>query len=213
MPGLWADGWFYISSAGLLVSGALFFFLLGQYRAAVAADDASGEEAVAEVPTPATVPVRPVFVPDEPEAAPVRSAAPAPAPSPAAAPAEKKDSLTGQTVTGGVSPAVVYLQNLKVQLEEMGGELKSLAKRVNAISDRDEALIERLAELTAAVEALKSSAPAAAPAEAPAPAPAPKRSRRATDPKPEPVVVVEPAPAPAPAPVEPAAAADPLAGL
>jgi hypothetical protein len=39
MPGLWADGWFYISSAGLLVSGALFFFLLGQYRAAADAAD------------------------------------------------------------------------------------------------------------------------------------------------------------------------------
>src|SRR5688572_27257204 len=39
MVGLWADGWFYISSAGLLVSGVLFFFLLSQYRAAAEAAD------------------------------------------------------------------------------------------------------------------------------------------------------------------------------
>ncbi len=46
MNGLWADGWFYISSAGLLVSGVLFFFLLGQYRAA--ADAADGRQVALE---------------------------------------------------------------------------------------------------------------------------------------------------------------------
>jgi len=43
MNGLWADGWFYISTAGLLVSGVLFFFLLGQYRAAADAADEQDE--------------------------------------------------------------------------------------------------------------------------------------------------------------------------
>src|SRR5665213_2716893 len=63
MAGLLADGWFYISSAGLLVSGALFLFLLGQYRAATDAADQPEPEAAAEPHVPL---VRPVFVPEEP---------------------------------------------------------------------------------------------------------------------------------------------------
>lgn len=201
MAGLLADGWFYISSAGLLVSGALFFFLLGQYRAAAdAADEAHGEEtAVAE--GAAHAPVRPVYIPEDSEPAktvplPVATASPA---------AEKRDALTGATLPGGVSPAMTYLQNLKTQLEEMGGELRGLTKKVAAISERDEALIERLADLTRAVEDLKASGSvAAAPAPALVEAPAPKKARKPAEPKPEPVVaaapvVVEP-PAPVPTP-------------
>lgn len=212
MPGLWADGWFYISSAGLLVSGALFFFLLGQYRAAAdAADEAHVDE---PVETPATVPVRPVYIPDEPESSkplPVAAApapapapvtvpvSPAPAPAPTPAPEKAKDALsTGSTTTGGISPAVVYLQNLKNQMDELGVELRGLSKKVAAVSDRDEALIERLAELTRAVEELKSAGVAAASAPE---APAPKRGRKAAPPpEPEPALTPAPAAEPAPAP-------------
>jgi pyruvate dehydrogenase E2 component (dihydrolipoamide acetyltransferase) len=218
MPGLWADGWFYISSAGLLVSGALFFFLLGQYRAAAdAADEAHADE---PIETPATVPVRPVYIPDDseptrplPAAAPAAAAqAPAAAPEPAPA---KKEPAAGSGSTGGISPAVVYMQNLKLQMDEVEVEVRGLAKKVAAVSERDDALIERLGELTRAVEELKGlvlepptpkrrktdKAPAAAPEPA-APAPEP-----------------EPAPAPAAEPVaemklaapEPAAAPEPVA--
>lgn len=219
MPGLWADGWFYISSAGLLVSGALFFFLLGQYRAAAdAAEEVHGEDAAAE--PVATSPVRPLYIPDEPEpAAPLKAATPAPAPvaaapAPAAVSAEKKDGLSGATAPGGISPAVVYLQNLKNQLEEMGGELRGLTKKVSAISDRDEALIERLAELTRVVEELKSGAAPVAAVEAPAP----KKARKPAEAKPEPAAepVAPSAPPPlvvAPAPVAAPAATPPTVEL
>jgi outer membrane biosynthesis protein TonB len=184
MTGLWADGWFYISSAGLLVSGILFFFLLGQYRAASEAADADdGVEAEAE--SPAHEPVAPVMVREEkaPEPAPARVASveSKPAETPAyAGPDRRKDPAN---TTGGLSPAVVYLQNIKLELDEIHKEMRALAKRVDdelgGVASRDEALIERLADLTRSVEALKTSVPASAPAAAPEPQP---------EPKPEPVV-------------------------
>lgn len=223
MAGLLADGWFYISSAGLLVSGVLFFFLLGQYRAAAEAADQPEPEAAAE---PHAV-VRPVYIPedtpapakvasvvheDKPAEKPAEKTAPAATPAPAPAPAAATpDSKRRENTTGGINPAVVYLQNIKNQLEEIHKENKELAKRVEAITSRDEALIERLSELAQAVAELKSAAPAAAPAAEPAPAP--KRAKKAAaEPAPaaapvaEPAVVVEAVPAPAP---EPAAAPAP----
>ncbi len=41
---LWADGWFYVSAVGFAVSSVLFVLLLGQYRAAVEAEDQAEEE-------------------------------------------------------------------------------------------------------------------------------------------------------------------------
>ncbi len=81
MAGLLADGWFYISSAGLLVSGVLFFFLLSQYRAAADAADQPEPEAAAESHAPL---VRPLSIPEEPSTRPARSP-----PSPSDKPAEK----------------------------------------------------------------------------------------------------------------------------
>ena len=92
MMGLWADGWFYISSAGFLVSGVLFFFLLGQYRAASAAADATESDP----PEIAVSAVHPVFVPDEPAHAPVASI------SPVVKAAEAKAPEKDTTVTGGI---------------------------------------------------------------------------------------------------------------
>ena len=205
MAGLLADGWFYISSAGLLVSGVLFFFLLSQYRAAGEAADQPEAEAAAE---PQAAPVRRVYIPEEPTPSPKLASVPADkpaekpaaAPAPASAPADKRREVT----TGGVNPAVVYLQNIKNQLEELHAETRDLAKRVEAITGRDEALIDRLSELAQAVAELKSNAPAPAPSEAPAP----KRAKKAeTAPAAEPVAKIEAAIVEPPEPVaEPVAA-------
>jgi outer membrane biosynthesis protein TonB len=165
MQALWADGWFYISSAGLLVSGSLFFFLLGQYRAA--ADAVDGREAAEPEAEAHVAPVRRVYSPEEPAPAakvasvPAEKAepqAPAPSPAPTAAPATR-DSTT----PGGVSPAVVYLQNIQSNLNELHGEIRDLSQRVHAIASRDEALIERLGELSATVAELKGASEAAKP--------------------------------------------------
>ncbi|UPT72871.1 MAG: hypothetical protein M0D55_13195 [Elusimicrobiota bacterium] len=216
MMGLWTDGWFYISSAGLAVSGVLFFFLLGQYRLASEAADAGEPDKEAESSAPAQI--RPVYVPEE--SAPAakvkaheetkpRAAEPDTKPGEYAGPDRRKDPAN---TTGGISPAVVYLQNIKGELSNLHDDVRKLAKRVDdelgAVSTRDEALIERLAELTRAVESMKTAAAApAAVAAAPAAEPAPKKVRK------EPVAAPKTEPAPAPAPA-PAAAPDvELAGL
>ncbi|MDD5304700.1 MAG: hypothetical protein PHS14_16520 [Elusimicrobia bacterium] len=200
MMGLWADGWFYISSAGLLVSGILFFFLLGQYRvASEAADVTEGEQgADKEVSTPAAI--RPVYIPDEAPVAqiashPLREPEPKPKLETKAdypGPERRKDPATS---TGGISPAVVYLQNIKGELADLHKDLRALAKRVDdelaSVSTRDEALIDRLGELTRAVESMKAAAPAPAPDE---PVPAPRKARKAEK-APEPEKAAEPAPA------------------
>jgi len=221
MMGLWADGWFYISSAGLLVSGILFFFLLGQYRVASEAADATEGEQGAEKEASSPAVIRPVYIPEETPAsrivshAPEAKAEPKPEPKPKAdaelaAPERRKDPANS---TGGISPAVVYLQNIKVELADLHKDLRSLAKRVDdelaSVSTRDEALIERLGELARAVEGMKAAARAEA-------EPAPKRTRKAEkapEPEPipepvpepvqEPVVVAAPEPEPAPAAAAP----------
>lgn len=212
MTGLWADGWFYISSAGLLVSGVLFFFLLGQYRAASEAADVEDDAASVETVDAdrASHDVRPVFVREERAAAAVASVphdppAETPVDKPASEPDRKKDAAT---TTGGISPAVVYLQNIKSALAELHDEVRALSKRVDdelgSVASRDDALIERLAELTRTVESLKSasvapsSAAPAAEAPAPTPAPKPKKEKKAPVvdfplPEPERVTKAEPA--------------------
>ena len=185
MQALWADGWFYISSAGLLVSGALFFFLLGQYRAAADAVDVRDAAPETEVEARA-VPVRSVYVPEEP--------APAPKVASVAAPAGKPEPKTAastprENTTGGISPAVVYLQNIQTHLYELHGEIRDLGQRVNAIASRDEALIERLGELVQAVAEIKASA-----ASAPAPTAKRRKSDSAVELKPELVVEAKPEP-------------------
>lgn len=182
MVGLWADGWFYISSAGLLVSGVLFIFLLGQYRIASEAADIAEMETGSEKDAQASA-IRPVYTPEA-----------------AAAPKVVSHADT----TGGLSPTVVYLQNIKTELAELHKEMNELAKRVDDRlaegSSRDEALIERLGELASALESMKAAAPAPAPAAAPAPeqpAPSPKKARKAEKaPEPEPEPLPEAVPEP-----------------
>ncbi len=215
MMGLWADGWFYISSAGLLVSGILFFFLLGQYHVASEAADVTDGEQGADKEVSAPAAIRPVYIPEDAPAArivshtdkPEAKAEPKPkAEGEYAGPDRRKDMANS---TGGISPAVVYLQNIKVELADLHKDLRSLAKRVDdelaSVSTRDEALIARLGELTQAVESMKAAAPAE-------PEPAPKKSRKAEKaPAPEPVP--EPAPvvlAPEPEPVAAEPAPEPI---
>lgn len=218
MMGLWADGWFYISSAGLLISGILFFFLLGQYRVASEAADASEGEQGADKEISAPSVVRPVYIPEEAAAAPrvASHAEPKPEAKPDL-PKPKPDAEAPRrdpaNSTGGISPAVVYLQNIKIELADLHKDLRTLAKRVDdelaSVSTRDEALIERLGELTRAVEGFKAAQAEAAPAPAPAPEPAPRKARKekaapAPEPAPEPALVLEKAPEPAPAEPAPA---------
>lgn len=192
MVGLWADGWFYISSAGLLISGVLFIFLLGQYRIASEAADVTEVEAGSDKEAQAT-PIHPVFTPEASSAPKVVSHAETPAPKIPEPVAESRRDPAN--TTGGVSPAVVYLQNIKTELAELHKEMNALAKRVDDRlaegSTRDEALIERLGELASAVEAMRSAAPA------PEPAPAPKKARKAekaAEPAPEPLPEAVPEP-------------------
>ena len=215
MMGLWADGWFYISSAGLLISGVLFFFLLGQYRvASEAADVTEGEKGLDQENSAA---VRPVRISEETPAAAVASHPlhePEPKPKPDGAYAGPERRKDPANTTGGISPAVVYLQNIKGELTELRQEMRALTQRVDdelaAAATRDEALIDRLGELTRAVENVKAAAPAAM-----ADAPVPKKIRKvekALEPAPEPapvVLAVAPEPEPVPEPkTEPAPSPD-----
>ncbi len=217
MMGLWADGWFYISSAGLLVSGVLFFFLLGQYRVASEAADATESELGADREASPVAAISPVYVPDSAPIAPVASHSDKPeAKAPEARPDLERRKDPANT-TGGLSPAVGYLHNIKGELDDLHKDLRALAQRVNdelsAVSARDEALIDRLGELTRAIEELKAGTPAAS---APPETPAAKKARK-TEKATEPAPMPGPAPAPAslvlaPAPVsapEPEPAAQP----
>jgi hypothetical protein len=230
MASLWADGWFYISAGGFLISCVLFVFLLGQYRAAVEAED----EGVTENPAPspfAPEPVQKVYVPKgldapkpgvevskplvdvvlpipvKPMPAPVEAPAPksvpsaaAPAPAPATNPPKKTDS------TGGLSPAVVYLQNMKTQMDRLDKDITGLKTLAGQHAAQSETILKRLAELTQKLESLPAAPAAAAPATplpstlelAPAtPAPAPEPEKPALVIEPE-----RPAPKPEPAPMK-----------
>ncbi len=218
MQGLISDGWFYLSFASLFVSGTLFFFLLGQYRAAVEAADRPEGEADAHAESPAASAVRPVYVSDDSASnAKVASApsgrlaekvsSPEVEPAPAGAPFEGHERRR-ENLTGGSSPAVLYLQSIKSQLDVLNGSVAELSRRVDSISGRDEALIERFGELSAAVAELKdavtlASCSGAAAEAVPAPsaerAPAPDPAEAAEDvPSAAPVETPHVNPAPAP---------------
>lgn len=227
MMGLWADGWFYISSAGLLISGVLFFFLLGQYRAASEAADVTDGEQGSDIEFSVAGAIRPVYIPDEapapqvvshpmtePEAKPkpdvkapeVKSESMPRSEGESAAPERRKDSMNAAG-----SPAVVYLESIKGELAELHQEMRALSKRVDgelaAVSTRDTALIGRLGDLTRAVEKIKVAAAAAQDASEP---PAPKKvgkAEKAAEPIPEPAPAPIAAPAPEPK-AEPVRSAD-----
>ncbi len=119
MMGLWADGWFYISSAGLLLSGILFFFLLGQYRACKSPDSALDERRCAKNNSPE---LHPVYILDEAPSAQVTSLS-----------LGEPEIKCAATNDGGV--ALVSLQNIWDELTELRQELRALSDFVKNIKD------------------------------------------------------------------------------
>jgi hypothetical protein len=187
---LWGDGWFYISALGFLGSGALFLYLLGQYRSAVEdAEESDGSAAPPASPVIEPLLPKPVLVeltpapaaaplvsPPKVKAAPV-VALPVAAPQPEAAPAPKPAAAvaapgyTGPerrrseaTSSGGLSPAVVYLQNIKSQMERFDKEIAALKNLSAQQSAQGELLLKRLAELA---EGLKTGVSPRSPLPAP----------------------------------------------
>ncbi|MBI4375637.1 MAG: hypothetical protein HY549_04215 [Elusimicrobia bacterium] len=168
MTTIWADGWFYISGGGFLISSVLFVFLLNQYRAAIESEDESvSPEDIAPMPKPEVYIPKPVESPapapvaEPPQAAPGHmemgqaprnnppySAAPKPVELPqvkaAEPPAERRKS---ETTTGGLSPAVVYLQNLTMQMAYVEKELAGLRSTVSQQAAQSELILQRLADL------------------------------------------------------------------
>jgi hypothetical protein len=172
---LLGDGWFYISAVGFIGSGALFLYLLGQYRVAV--EDAEESEAVAPAPALTVKPVvvdptpamAPVPIVSQPQAKPVTAASlptasatpvgsPAPDPRkgglPAAAAPAQGGGYTGPdrrrgdlTASGSLSPAVVYLQNIKSQMEKFDKEISALKSLSVQQAAQGELLLKRLSEL------------------------------------------------------------------
>lgn len=222
MQGIFGDVWFYISGAGFVVSMALFVFLLGQYRAAVQSSDHHEPELEPQTASPAPVPVaapKPVavvplskpaviektLIMPPPAAAPAPAVVPAPMPAPApapvptpvpvktAAPAARK----AETTTGGLSPAVVYLQNIKSQMDNFDKELTQIKAAVAKQSAQGENILKRLSELAdqwKAATARGNEPPKPEPSSQTIPVSVPANKA----PAPIPVPVSEPEPAPEP---------------
>ncbi len=255
---LWGDGWFYISAGGFIVSAVLFVFLLGQYRAAVEAEDeteaapepaadpvpiaptekvytprsvvdamkaAEAEKAAAPASAPGPVP-KPAPAPiPTPAPKPTAEAAPAPASAPAASERTIPPAMKKADTTGGISPAVVYLKNLKNQMERLDKDIAGLKTVAAQQAAQNDLILKKLAELgdklaqapasvsSPAQPASGETLPAgAAPTDsgvrtidleivperaAPPPAPAPKKKKAPAQSAP----AAQPAPAPQPQPV------------
>lgn len=160
MTSLWGDGWFYISALGFLGSSALFLYLLGQYRSAVEGSDES-EEAPALAPQPLAADYVPppmvtaVVVPDaQKEEATLVLPPGETSPQPVAADAEPRRGETG--AGGGLSPAAVYLQNIKSQMDKFDKEIAALKAAASQQVAQEELVLKRLAELAEAVKAGKA---------------------------------------------------------
>lgn len=190
-----SDIWFYAYGAGLVVGIGLFVFLRGKFNAAVAGPDSSDLAAEFEKRMRAAgIEPEPVKVSAEkkdeaglkvsvPEAAkpvpPAEAARPVSAPPAAAAsPAEKKPEpagLTGKTMIGGVSPAIVYLQNLKMQIEHFEKEIQQLRGDVSGFMQKHDTqystLLKRLGDLQGEMHQSGAAPAPRLPAAAKAPAP------------------------------------------
>ncbi|MBI5623078.1 MAG: hypothetical protein HY924_04795 [Elusimicrobia bacterium] len=229
---LLGDVYFYISAFGFAASCALFGFFLRQYR--LAAAQAGDEHDVEPVELPKVVPlisesepklsVSAVLEPEKPavpfvpEPSPAAKSVPAPAakpepqPSlqaalaalPPAGPAVPRPK-SETTWPGGISPAIVYLQSVKSQLELLEkevGNLKSLAAKQTS---QEELILKKLGELSEQLKSGRPSQTTTQPRVSPTPAPA--QPKPVTKP---PEAAPAPAPAPAPSPAKPVVTLPPI---
>ena len=229
MTNMLFDVWVYVGIFGFIGSIAAFPMLLKRYRLAAESELADGVEAldgidpISEVETaekfPEPEPVVEIPKRNEPasneasvekEAPPSEREHPLKTAAREGAAAVANTLKTGQTISGGISPAVVYLQNLKMQMEHFEKEIHQLrAQVVNFAHKHDqefEILLKKMSEFQADLHqetSAKLPRPAAPPAPVPVAKPAPVPVA-----KPAPVPVAKPAPvsvakpAPAPKPVE-----------
>ncbi|MBI3550745.1 MAG: hypothetical protein HY078_17045 [Elusimicrobia bacterium] len=173
----------YLSGAGFLLSLVLWPYLWIKYRRA------------GTVPPPAIVsePVRPIqsaprpsIEPQPVTVAPKQSSSPelsAVTPTPTggvkrfeqveAVSSADKGLKTGATITGGISPAVVYLQSIKNQMEELKKEVDSLRAQVSAVGQKNEsqygAILKHLQYISERSVSQAQVAPAPEAARAPEP--------------------------------------------
>ena len=237
MTNMLFDVWVYVGIFGFIGSIAAFPMLLKRYRLAAESELADGVEAldgidpISEVETaekfPEPEPVVEIPKRNEPasneasvekEAPPSEREHPLKTAAREGAAAVANTLKTGQTISGGISPAVVYLQNLKMQMEHFEKEIHQLrAQVVNFAHKHDqefEILLKKMSEFQADLHqetSAKLPRPAAPPSPVPVAKPAPVPvAKPAPVPvaKPAPVPVAKPAPvsvakpAPAPKPVE-----------
>ena len=229
MTNMLFDVWVYVGIFGFIGSIAAFPMLLKRYRLAAESELADGVEAldgidpISEVETaekfPEPEPVVEIPKRNEPasneasvekEAPPSEREHPLKTAAREGAAAVANTLKTGQTISGGISPAVVYLQNLKMQMEHFEKEIHQLrAQVVNFAHKHDqefEILLKKMSEFQADLHQ-ETSAKLPRPAAPPSPVPVAKPSPVPVA-KPAPVPVAKPAPvsvakpAPAPKPVE-----------
>jgi len=224
MTNMLFDVWVYVGIFGFIGSIAAFPMLLKRYRLAAESELADGVEAldgidpISEVETaekfPEPEPVVEIPKRNEPasneasvekEAPPSEREHPLKTAAREGAAAVANTLKTGQTISGGISPAVVYLQNLKMQMEHFEKEIHQLrAQVVNFAHKHDqefEILLKKMSEFQADLHqetSAKLPRPAAPPSPVPVAKPAPVPVA-----KPAPVPVAKPAPVPVakPAPV------------
>ncbi len=204
MNAILGDVWIYVCLAGLLLSGAALPFLIKRYRT----EPVSGPGGLFPSPgdePPEELSVEPVKVVDasslkEPA---VKGSAPA---KKKPTPVDPKTLRTGQTMPGGISPAIVYLQNLKLQIEHFEKEIHDLRSQVSGFAKTHDKqfhdLLDRMGSMqnelhhqvvAHEIQSKPAVKPAAKPSAVHAPAPAAKPA-----PKPAPAAAAKPAPKPAP---------------
>ncbi|MFA5138793.1 MAG: hypothetical protein WC728_06115 [Elusimicrobiota bacterium] len=141
LTALLGDTFFYASGGGLLVSAIAFPFILKRFRAAPASSVSPDIPMDLREPPAFVEPVEPVRVVEaEPEEAPPKPAekvadveipaeTPVKTPPPQVVPEPKKINPS-ITLTSGLSPAIVYLQNLKIQIEHFEKEIHQLRGQI-----------------------------------------------------------------------------------
>ncbi|HVA66268.1 MAG TPA: hypothetical protein VNK24_05015, partial [Elusimicrobiota bacterium] len=194
-PGLWADGWFYLSAGGFLASAILFIYFLSNYRAAVEAEDEeflpepeAESEAQADQPSPilhekSSAPFGATIVSPDTDirhAPPAVSDARAQASSPAPVldyrevevELKNMDSHLGQRLSvleselGALKSAVDSEAEQGRQILKRLNELSALKDAVREGAEKNEAILERVAELARALSKKDEERPAPAPAPA-----------------------------------------------